>query len=192
MLAQPLVGRHALDKMLEEIRANDLNNRHEHSFLYLFHYVDDVLQVAKRAHQTYFKMDRMAPTAFPSKEKFEKEIVETVVSLSGGGEEASGSITTSGTDSIFLALKSACDWARDTKPHTDVPKIVVPYKANPAFNKAEQNLGLKVLRIDEREDFRAGVPAIADAIGCTWTCAWAALPRPSCTSSAMKFPISIL
>ena len=57
---------------------------------------------------------------------------------------------------------------RDTKPHTDVPKIVAPYKANPAFNKAEQNLGLKVLRIDEREDFRAGVPAIADAIGCTW------------------------
>ena len=45
-----------------------------------------------------------------------------------------------------------------------VPEFVAPHTAHPAFNKAAHYLGIKVVRVPEGPDFRADVPAMADAI----------------------------
>ena len=159
------VGRQALFKMLEEDRVDDLDNWHDRAFLYLYHCGDDVLQLTKDAYDMYFMADRMAPSAFPSIAKFEREIVETILSINGAGEGAGGSVTTGGTESIFFGMKTARDWARDHHPHVTVPEVVVSSTAHPAFNKSAHYLGLTVVRVPERpEDFRADVPAMAAAV----------------------------
>lgn len=165
LLSDQPIGRQALFKMLEEDRADDLDNWHDRSFLYLYHCGDDVLQLTKDAFEMYFMADRMAPSAFPSIAKFEREIVETILSINGAGEGAGGSVTTGGTESIFFGLKTARDWARDHHPQVTAPEVVVSSTAHPAFNKSAHYLGMTVIRVPERpDDFRADVPAMAAAI----------------------------
>ncbi len=165
LLAEQPVDRKVLFEQLEENRVDDLDNWHERSFLYLYHCSEDVLQVTKDTYQLYFMADRMAPSAFPSIAKYEREIVETILSINGAGEKAGGSVTTGGTESIFFGMKTARDWARDRHPRIKEPEAVVSSTAHPAFNKAAQYLGMKVIRIPERkEDFRADVSAMTDAV----------------------------
>ena len=165
LLAESPIGRQALIKMLEEERVDDLDNWHERSFLYLYHCGEDVLQLTKDAATMYFMADRMAPSAFPSIAKYEREIVQSILSINGAGDGAGGSVTTGGTESIFLGMKTARDWARDRYPKITAPEVVAPSTAHPAFNKAAHYLGVKVNRIPEQEDnFRADVEAMTEAI----------------------------
>lgn len=165
LLAEQPVNRQELFQMLEENRVDDLDNWHERSFLYLYHCGDEVLQITKDAYQVYFMADRMAPTAFPSIAKYEREIVETILSINRAGERGGGSVTTGGTESIFFGMKTARDWARDRYPQIKEPEVIVSSTAHPAFNKAAHYLGLTVIRIPHREeDFLADVPAMADAL----------------------------
>ena len=90
LLAQQSVDRQALFEQLKENRVDDLDNWHERSFLYLYHCGEEVLQVTKDAYQMYFMADRMAPSAFPSIAKYEREIVETILSINGAGAKAGG------------------------------------------------------------------------------------------------------
>ena len=165
LLAEAPTGRQALMSMLEEERVHDLDNWHERSFLYLYHCGEDVLQLTKDAAAMYFMADRMAPSAFPSIAKYEREIVESILSINGAGDEAGGSVTTGGTESIFFGMKTARDWARDRYPTISVPEVVAPATVHPAFNKAAHYLGMKLNRIPECEgDFRADVDAMREAI----------------------------
>ena len=74
-------------------------------------------------------------------------------------------MTSGGTESIFMAVKTARDWARATRPGLGVPEIVAPYSAHPSFSKAAHFLGMKMTRVSLRADFRADVEAMAAAIG---------------------------
>ncbi len=80
------------------------------------------------------------------------------------GPDSVGHITSGGSESIFVAMKAARDWARDKLPHVTQPEIVIPYSGHPTFNRAGQYLGLKVTRVPVGEDFRADVKAMAKAI----------------------------
>jgi glutamate/tyrosine decarboxylase-like PLP-dependent enzyme len=73
-------------------------------------------------------------------------------------------MTSGGTESLFLALATARDWARATRASITKPEIVVPASAHPAFDKAAHYLGLGVKRLPLRDDFRADVDAMAAAI----------------------------
>ena len=50
-------------------------------------------------------------------------------------------MTTGGTESILMALKTARDWARAHGPG-DPAEVVIPVTAHPAFDKAAHYLGL--------------------------------------------------
>ena len=73
-------------------------------------------------------------------------------------------MSSGGTESIFLAVKTARDHARAEGSRIAVPEIVAPVSAHPAFDKAAHYLGMKVKRIPLRADFRAEVPAMAAAV----------------------------
>ena len=126
---------------------------------------EDVLEVAKDASRLFLSENAIGSTAFPSLERFEDEVIGWTLGLLNGGEEATGSMTSGGTESIFMAVKTARDWARATRPDLGVPEIVAPYSAHPSFSKAAHFLGMKVTRVPLRADFRADVEAMAAAIG---------------------------
>ena len=149
---------------MEAARANDVDWKRGRVGLYVHYAGDDVLDVAKEAYQRFFSENALGPKAFPSLKKFEDEIVDWTLDLLHAPQNATGVVTSGGTESLFLALATARDWARATRPSIARPEIVIPWSAHPAFDKAAHYLDLVVKRLPLRDDFRADVNAMARAV----------------------------
>lgn len=99
---------------------------------------------------------------WPSASKFEAEVVAMTAEMLGASQttdQICGSISSGGTESILLAMKSYRDWARDTKNITQ-PNIIAPTTAHPAFDKAGNYFGIKVIRVPVDENFKANPAAM--------------------------------
>ncbi|MFP2925644.1 pyridoxal phosphate-dependent decarboxylase family protein [Pyxidicoccus sp. 3LG] len=109
---------------------------------------------------------------WPSATKFEAEVVAMTASMLGADaanagkpaqEHVCGSMSSGGTESIMLAIKTYRDWARATKGITK-PEMVAPASAHPAFDKAAHYFGIKMVRVPVGLDHRADVAATKKAI----------------------------
>lgn len=109
---------------------------------------------------------------WPSATKFEAEVVAMTASMLGAdaanaGKPAEahicGSMSSGGTESIMLAIKTYRDWARETKGITK-PEMVAPASAHPAFDKAAHYFGVKMVRVPVGPDYRADVAATKKAL----------------------------
>jgi sphinganine-1-phosphate aldolase len=154
----------ALRERLVALGANDVDWRNARTAVYVFHAGDDVLNVAKDAYALYQSENALGPGAFPSLKRMEEEVVGMGLSLLHAPEGARGNITSGGTESIMLAVKTARDEARSRGVDTNGMQIVAPISLHPAFDKAAHYLGLRVVRVPVAKDFRADVGAIAAAI----------------------------
>jgi len=106
---------------------------------------------------------------WPSAAKFESEIVAMTADMLGGGSETCGTVTSGGTESILLAMKTYRDWARDTKGITS-PEIVAPVTAHVAFDKAAQYFGMKGVRVPMDANCRADMSAVKRALNRNTVC----------------------
>jgi sphinganine-1-phosphate aldolase len=101
---------------------------------------------------------------WPSTTKFEAEIVAMTADMLGGaGQGVCGTVSSGGTESILLAMKTYRDRARQEKGITR-PEMVVPVTAHAAFDKASQYFNIKMVHIPVDETFRADVDAARKAI----------------------------
>jgi glutamate/tyrosine decarboxylase-like PLP-dependent enzyme len=84
--------------------------------------------------------------------------------LGGSGlDEICGTVSSGGTESILLAMKTYRDWAADRKGIRH-PEIVAPVTAHAAFEKAAQYFKMKLVHIPVGADMRADVQAARGAI----------------------------
>lgn len=109
---------------------------------------------------------------WPSATKFEAEVVAMTADMLGAAEANAGrppeehicgSVSSGGTESIMLAMKTYRDQARETKGITR-PEMVAPSSAHPAFDKAAHYFGIKMVRVPVGEDYRADVKATRKVI----------------------------
>src|SRR5918993_1691035 len=107
---------------------------------------DDVLAVAKDAYLRFFSTNGLLPGTFPSLARFEREVIDYAAGLFHG-PEAVGSITSGGSESILMGVKSARDRARRLHPGITKPEMVLPVSAHPAFTKAADYFGLRETRV---------------------------------------------
>lgn len=149
---------------LRAAKASDVDWRAGRTNLYVQFGGDDVLEVSRRAADLYFSENAHGTAAFPSVQQLQADVVAWMLELVGAGPMGDGCLTASGSESILLALRTARDWARARRPDLSVPRIVVPRSAHPAFDKAAGFLGLEVVRVPVRADYRADVAAMAAAI----------------------------
>src|SRR6476620_1530525 len=121
---------------MEAARTRDVDWKRGRLGLYVHYAGEDVLAVAKEAYQRFFSENGLGLKAFPSLQKFEDDIIAWTADLLQAGPAATGVVTSGGTESIFLALKTARDWARAERPEVREPEVVAPVSAHPAFDKA--------------------------------------------------------
>ena len=101
---------------------------------------------------------------WPSSTKFESEIVAMTGDMLGGsGQDVCGTVSSGGTESIMLAMKTYRDWAREKKGITK-PEMIIPVTAHAAFDKASEYFNIKVIHIPVDANFRADVNAAKKAI----------------------------
>lgn len=149
---------------LEAAKADDFSWRKGRMALYFYFLDDEVTRVAQEAYLTYWTENAMGQRAFPSMKRLEGEVVSMALALHHAPPEAAATFTSGGSESIFLALKTARDWARETKG-IEQPNIVIPRTGHPTFDRAAQHLGIAVRRVPTtRNDFRADPQEMAKRI----------------------------
>ena len=122
-------------------------------------------EIVNTAYIEFMTENGLDPTSFPSLLKLETEVVRMVANLLRGDEQVVGNLTTGGTESIMLAVKTARDKARAERPEITTPEMVLPLTAHPAFHKAAHYLDLKLVTTPfDPGTFRADVDAMREAI----------------------------
>ena len=153
-----------LEAQMLDWRGGDVNWQQGRAAVYVFHPGDDVMQVTHDAYGLFIAENGLGPAAFPSLKRMEREVVEIALGLQRAPDGAAGSMTSGGSESIFMAVKACRDWSRSNRPVEGVPQIVVPYSAHPAFDKAAHLLGLEVARVPLGPDFEADTDAMAGSV----------------------------
>ena len=125
---------------------------------------DDLERLLREAYAMFITSNALNPMAFPSLKRFEAEVVAMTAHLLGGDEETVGNLTSGGTESLLMAVKTARDWARAHRPHITAPEMVLPASAHPAFEKASHYFGVRSVRVPVDDAFRADVEAMRAAI----------------------------
>jgi glutamate/tyrosine decarboxylase-like PLP-dependent enzyme len=146
------------------LKRDDLDWRRGRHAAYVWHASDEVEHVAREAYSLFMTENGLGQRAFPSLRKMEADVVAMVRGLLRGADEVCGQMTSGGTESIFVATHAAREWARRHRPDVTAPEIVASWSAHPAIDKAAHYLGMRVIRVPWRDDFRADVPAMASAI----------------------------
>ncbi|KAK6241827.1 hypothetical protein SCA6_007216 [Theobroma cacao] len=105
---------------------------------------------------------------FKSVARFEAEVVAMTAALLGSQEKASGgqvcgNMTSGGTESILLAVKTSRDYMKMKKGITK-PEMIIAESAHSAYDKAAQYFNIKLRRVPVDKEFQADVKAIRQHI----------------------------
>jgi glutamate/tyrosine decarboxylase-like PLP-dependent enzyme len=146
------------------MRSRDARWHDGRTFSLVYHDTDEHLQLLRDAYSLFLAENALNPMAFPSLRRMETEVISMVAGLLGGNDEVVGSMTSGGTESLFLAMKTYRDQARKERPQITAPEVVLPTTAHPALLKSAHYLNVKPVLVPPRADFRADVAAMAQAI----------------------------
>jgi glutamate/tyrosine decarboxylase-like PLP-dependent enzyme len=149
---------------MQALGEGDADWRSARTAVYIFNAGEDVSRVARDAYAMYQAENALGPLAFPSLARMEAEVVEMGLGLLHGPEDACGNLTSGGTESILLAVKTCRDQAAAAGRNVAGAGVVVPASAHLAFDKACHYLGLRIHRVPLAADRRADPDAMAAAV----------------------------
>ncbi len=155
------------DELLNELRkrkVGDIQWDKGKAFCLVYHPGEEIAQTVREAYNLFFYENALNPAAFPSLRNMESEVVSMCADLFRGSGKECGNITSGGTESILLAVKTARDWAKQHKPEIKKPEIIVPETVHPAFHKAFHYFGIEGITVGLDENFRADIQQVKKAI----------------------------
>jgi sphinganine-1-phosphate aldolase len=160
----PVTGQPGDDVLtdLARLQAADVPWEAGLTWAFVYHGDDDVYDVASRAYASAGPLNALGNEAFTSLAAIERDLVAMLGDLLGA-PDAAGSATSGGSESIFLAVKSARDRMRGTG-HRGRVEILMPTTAHPAFDKAAHYLDVTVRKVPVTADQRADVGAMRSAV----------------------------
>jgi len=148
-----------------EARKKDANWQNGKIWSLVSHVSDEHTELLKEAYTMFFSENALSPMAFPSLQKFESEVISMTIDLLGGNRKACGSMTSGGTESILMAVKTYRDWARATFPEKKEPEMILPSSAHPSFEKAAKYFDVKLIYVPvDNKSYRADVKAMKDKL----------------------------
>ena len=122
----------------------------------LVYYLDEEYAAFQaQAYQAFSSANGLNPTAFKSLKQFETEIIAGVSEMLHGTPEVCGVVTSGGTESCLLAVKTYRDMARARGVKR--PEMVLPVTAHVAWFKASEYFDVKVRLLPLDKNLRADV-----------------------------------
>lgn len=156
--------REALFKQIHEMRADDADWRGGRTWSLIYPASQEVDEVLEEASQMFLFENALNPFKFPSHRRMEAEVVDMTASMLRAPQGSGGSMTSGGTESIIMSVKTARDRAAAEKGITE-PEMVIPHSAHPAFSKAAHYLKIEVKQAPLRDDLRVDVDAARELVG---------------------------
>ncbi len=158
----PTTGRGSEDLLAElrEERTGDLDWRGGKAFSLVYNVDDPDLEALQHEIASMFLHENaLNPFRYRTLLRMEGEVLDMACSLFGA---TTGSLSSGGTESIFLAVQTARDHARARG--VTAPQVVAAITAHPAFAKACKYLDVELTLVPTREDGRADPEAFAAAV----------------------------
>ena len=93
------------------------------------------------------------PLVFPSLKVMQRDVISMSAGILNGGDDVGGAMTSGGTESIFMAVKTARDRARAERG-IEHGRLIIPRTAHPAFIKAAHLLDVEWVHMPLGEDLR--------------------------------------
>lgn len=150
---------------MQERGQADAKWRDGRTAVYVFNAGDEIAAIQKEAYAAFMSENGLGPLAFPSLAQMEKDVVSMGLGLLHGPEGSTGAMTSGGTDSITMAIKTARDYARANGRARERANIVLPFSAHLAFDKACHLMDIEIRRIPIKTDgtYEADVEAMSAA-----------------------------
>lgn len=142
---------------LKDLKSDDASWRDGRMFGYVYHPGTRESKTIEQAYQLFFSDNALNPSLFASLRILENETVAMVAELLHATDECAGNLTTGGSESILVAVKTARDWAKRHKPFIKNPEIVAPVSIHPAFSKAADMTGVHIRYASLTPDKKASV-----------------------------------
>ncbi len=129
----------------------------------VYHGADEHLAFLNQVYALYSQANPLHADVWPSVARFEADLVHYTAKIMGGDPHAAddeqaicGTLSSGGTESIMLAMKSYRDHGRK---HRGIQRgsIVIPSSAHPAFHKAAHTLDVELIVVPVGADGRADV-----------------------------------
>ncbi|MBM6402402.1 pyridoxal phosphate-dependent decarboxylase family protein [Phycicoccus sonneratiae] len=151
--------------VLAELRALQAGDLPTHGGRTLAYVYDSGLAEAdslgREALAMFASSNGLDPTAFPSLQRMENDLVALAGSWLDAPPGFAGVVSSGGTESILLAVLAA----REEAPDVADPSMVLPSSAHAAFLKAAAYLGVRAVVVDvDPHTLRADPAAVADAV----------------------------
>ncbi|MCI0158658.1 aspartate aminotransferase family protein [Leifsonia shinshuensis] len=142
--------RNAILARLSALRAADAPTHGGHVLSYVYDSgIADLDELAAAAVRLVQPVNGLDPTTFTSVAVMEREVLGFARELLHGGDEVVGSVTSGGTESCLLAVKTAREAWR-AAAGVGRPRIVAPVTVHAAFHKAAEyfDLDLDLVPVD--------------------------------------------
>jgi len=148
---------------MRAMRASDANWRGGRTFSLVYFGGEELKRFLEAAYTEFMSENGLSPLAFQSLRRFEAEVVSMACTLFHGNAETAGTMTSGGTESLLMAMKTAREWGRAERGIT-APEVVLPITCHPALDKAAHYFGVKAVHAPIGPDFRVDVAEVEKRI----------------------------
>jgi glutamate/tyrosine decarboxylase-like PLP-dependent enzyme len=149
---------------LKTLKSKDASWRNGRMFGYIYHAGSRESKIIEQAYHLFCNENALNPSLFSSLRQLENETVAMVADLLHAGDGFAGNLTTGGSESILVAVKTGRDWAKKHKPEITEPEMIAPVTTHPAFSKAADLTGVRVRYAAIREDKKVDVSEVEKLI----------------------------
>jgi glutamate/tyrosine decarboxylase-like PLP-dependent enzyme len=156
------------EEILDEMRSfsrQDANYIDGKTWSLVYYLDEEHTEFLKKAHNCFFSENGLNPMAFRSLKRFESEVIRMTAEMLNGDREVVGTLTSGGTESCMLAVKTYRDKARAEKPWIVFPEMVVPESMHVAFYKAADYFKVKLVLAPLTPDKRVDVKELKKRVG---------------------------
>lgn len=165
-LSIPATGRAYSDILAEMAQWRTFDPKRGRVFGYMYESCDPQYEhFIESAFVMYMHENGLNPTAFPALRKLEVEVVAMTLDMFHAPPSAVGTMTSGGTESLLLTIKSYRDRARALHPHITKPEAVMCHSVHVAVPKACAYFDVQPVFIDmDPQTMQADVDKMRAAI----------------------------
>jgi glutamate/tyrosine decarboxylase-like PLP-dependent enzyme len=135
---------------LSEFAKDDPSYKDGRTWSLVYYLNEEHQQFLANSYQTFSSANGLNPNAFKSLKRFETEIISATADLLNGPDTTCGVVTSGGTESCLMAVKTYRDMAKKQR-RVKKPEMILPTTAHVAWFKASEyfNVKVRLLPLDE-------------------------------------------
>ncbi|MEM8498583.1 MAG: aspartate aminotransferase family protein [Pseudomonadota bacterium] len=133
----------AILSQLDAFKEHDPNFKEGKVWSLVYYLNENHSDFLKESYHRFASENGLNPGAFKSLKKMESEVISATADILNGTEEVCGVVTSGGTESCLMAVKTYRDMARK-KRRIKRPEMIMPASAHVAWFKASEYFGVKI------------------------------------------------